>query len=108
MLLFGGDRIQQETRNSGLPAVNAGTRTAGGAPVTRSSKMHDPPAWTKPGARWVAWTCWPMLGLCLAWMVWRIVEGDTGQALYPAFMGTVFGGLLTSNRANRRRKASHP
>lgn len=55
--------------------------------MTRSSKMHDPPAWTKPGARWVAWACWPMLGLCLAWMVWRIVEGDTGQALYPAFHG---------------------
>lgn len=70
--------------------------------MSRQSGMHEPPAWTKPGARWV---CWPMLLMCAGLTVWRIVEGTAGQALYPAFMMVVFGGLLIWNCANRWRRS---
>jgi hypothetical protein len=70
--------------------------------VTRSSERHDPPAWTKPGARWIAWLCWPMLVLCLGLTVWRIAEGSVGQAFYQALLSVLFGSLLIRNRANRR------
>lgn len=71
--------------------------------MSKKAGMHEPPAWTKPGARWVAWMAWPMLLLCAGLTVWRIAEGASGRALYPTVSMFVFGGLLILNRANRRR-----
>jgi L-asparagine transporter-like permease len=67
--------------------------------------MHDVPAWTRPGARWVFWMCWVLLCLNVVVLVWRVAQGDQEQAVYPAVMAAVFAGLLVANRANRRRRA---
>lgn len=74
--------------------------------MTRSPGTHEVPTWTRPGARWVFWTCGVLLCLNVVLLVWRISEGAARQAVFPAVMTAVFAVLLTVNRTNRRRRST--
>lgn len=67
------------------------------------TRRSEPPAWTRPGARWVPWFYWPMLCLSAAVLVWRVVDGDTaGEITTAALICVAFACLLIANRKHRR------
>ncbi|MGW6267766.1 hypothetical protein [Streptomyces sp. NPDC055060] len=67
----------------------------------------EPPAWTRPGSRWVPWLCWPALCLSAAVLVWRVMDGrGAGAVIVSALLCLTLVGVLISHRAHRRRR--HP
>ncbi|MGW7066870.1 hypothetical protein ACWGII_15525 [Streptomyces sp. NPDC054855] len=69
------------------------------------TRRSEPPAWARPGARWVPWFYWPMLCLSTAVLVWRVVDGDTaGEVTTAALLCVAFASLLIANRRHRRQQ----
>ncbi|WP_405763804.1 MULTISPECIES: DUF6611 family protein [unclassified Streptomyces] len=81
--------------------------------MRQRSDSYSPPEWSRPGRRWVRWVYWPMLGVSVGLLAWRVGDGaGTGQVLVAGAHVLVWVCLLIANRSARHRESagdrSHP
>ena len=73
--------------------------------MAKYSGPRTPPSWTKPGNRWTPRLAWPMLGVSVALLVWRVVDGDrVSRILVASALVLVWVYVLAANRSARRKR----
>lgn len=73
--------------------------------MRQSSDFRNPPEWSRPGRRWAQWVYWPMLGISVGLLAWRVSDGaGTGQVVVAGTHVLVWVCLLVANRSARQRQ----